>query len=291
MSEDGQLKQTHPNFLAKVIPKPSKATRKHIESLSKTKNKDLEAARLVWKSKMSESRRKNFRLGLTQLVQQQTGIDNRRTAAAKRHQEEREIRLKAEAAPSILNTLPTITINPNEFSLPRKVKTLKNKPKKVKLTSYENKETKRLQARIVSLHDLYLHSTKFILTQDQLNEAINKEFDKGHDLVDQSFPPDLWTMVGASRSGASAESSTFDVSAVVGQGPMNYVGAIMTGGKFRLDSNDQPASGDVYKKDSYSLPGSTGSNFNRYSSPFGLRHYSTKAPSKSGKTHMDETLD
>jgi hypothetical protein len=150
-------------YLAKTAPSPKK----------KVTFNGPEADRLAWKQRMAESRRANLKQGVRELLERkevQERIQNiHSTNRRERHErltnkpEREDERL---TNPSLHNSVRRILAGPITYPPPAYPK-----PNK-----YLIQQTKKSAERKDALHTLYTHARNFIVTEEALNEALDKAF-------------------------------------------------------------------------------------------------------------------
>lgn len=133
------------------------------------------AAYIVWKGKLAESRRRNLREGMTELQQRQRGQEERRAKVLARRNQEREALLAAKQREDVRLTLPSVlsTLRMDDGSHMERIGEERLAEKRA---VWEQKEAEKSRARMECFHELYLNAKDFILTEKQLDEAIEREF-------------------------------------------------------------------------------------------------------------------
>ena len=174
---------------------------------------------------MAARRRQNLREGITELAEKKRVFDDKRARILERRAAERQKLLNRKEREDVRLTLPSVlsTIkNAESFQDPNRTKRL-NKSR-AKLGKHI---AAKLEARREQLHNLYLNASTFLLTDTQLDMAIDAEFDE--QLLEKIFPLTVSEMLTlrargptmANFSGMSMEESELIMEAA----------AALTGGK------------------------------------------------------------
>lgn len=153
----------------KATPEPS-SPRKPLT------NVDTEtAAYITWKQNLAESRRRNLREGVHELQQRQLQLEKHRAKVLHKRSEAREALLAAKQRDDVRLTLPSVlsTLRVDDGSNMTRISEDRLAEKKA---IWEAKEAQKSAVRIENFHELYLHAREFILTEQQLDEAIEREF-------------------------------------------------------------------------------------------------------------------
>ena len=139
---------------------------------------DREAALNDWKLRMAERRRQNLREGLTELQTRRVKFDTSMTRKTAQRQAERQQLIEAAEREDERLTNPTTTaliksaqtVN-GRLPDPNREKRLAEMRARV-----EAKEAQKASDRQDALHTLYMHARNFIVSEPQLDKAIDKAF-------------------------------------------------------------------------------------------------------------------
>lgn len=174
---------------------------------------------------MAARRRQNFREGIIELAEKKKAFDDKRARVLEKRAAERQELLNRKEREDVRLTLPSVlsTIkNAEGFQDPDRRGRLKGSRTKLK-----KHIAAKLEARREQLHNLYLNASSFLLTDKQLDMAIDAEFDEI--LLDKTFPLTVSEMLAlrargptmANLGGMSAKESELILEAA----------AALTGGK------------------------------------------------------------
>ncbi|KAF8471694.1 hypothetical protein BDZ91DRAFT_846346 [Kalaharituber pfeilii] len=176
--------KTSAEYLALVTPEPTK--RKVAPP-----GKPEDAVYISWKARMAEKRRRNLREGLIELAQKKKDFDDLRKRILERRTAERQALIEKKEREDVRLTLPSVLSTlkkPEPFGDPNREARLKTVAKRL-----NRREWRKAAAREELIHNLYLNASNFLLTEKQLDMAIDQEF------VDQSvvkiFPPNTADMM------------------------------------------------------------------------------------------------
>ncbi|KAI4175954.1 MAG: hypothetical protein LQ343_001236 [Gyalolechia ehrenbergii] len=167
---DPSRKTTQDYFWA-TAPPPSP------RSLSAPKPTDPSTRRYVlWKSKLAEHRRRNLRESLQELRSRKERTDRRLAALNASQQSEREALLSAPTPADEKFTSPSIvqTSLPSRSGLPDPDRTARIEAKK---RNYATHAAFKKAERRNALHTLYMNARDFIVTEEKLQEAVERAFD------------------------------------------------------------------------------------------------------------------
>lgn len=154
--------------------------------------------RIAWKLRMADSRRQNLHDGIRALHERKHNQQHAVAARSYRKQQDRDARLNAPQREDERLTNPTITEAVRDLQLgpaadPQRESRIAEMKQRV-----EAKEAAREEARQNALHTLYMHARSFIVTEEQLNEEIDKIF------VESPFPraedANVWEAFGVPLS-------------------------------------------------------------------------------------------
>lgn len=205
------------------------ATKEPVKRKAAPKNKPVDAAFIEWKAKMAKKRRQNLREGIIELAEKKRQFEDKRARVLSRRVAERQALLDRKeredvrlTLPSVLSTLKT----PENFSDPNRKERLAQKREQLQVRLAEKVEMRRDQ-----LHNLYLNASTFLLTEKQLDQAIEEEFtDTVHP---KAFPLTVSEMLvqrARAPSGANLGGPTPQERDVILE-----AGAVLTGGKLAKD--------------------------------------------------------
>ncbi|RPB21621.1 hypothetical protein L211DRAFT_752523, partial [Terfezia boudieri ATCC MYA-4762] len=161
--------KTSEEYLALVTPEPTKPK-------AAPTHKPEDAAYIEWKAKMAARRRQNFREGIIELAEKKKAFDDKRARVLEKRAAERQELLNRKEREDVRLTLPSVlsTIkNAEGFQDPDRRGRLKGSRTKLK-----KHIAAKLEARREQLHNLYLNASSFLLTDKQLDMAIDAEFDE-----------------------------------------------------------------------------------------------------------------
>ena len=178
---------------------------------------------------MAKKRRQNLREGIIELAEKKRQFEDKRARVLSRRVAERQALLDRKeredvrlTLPSVLSTLKT----PENFSDPNRKERLAQKREQLQVRLAEKVEMRRDQ-----LHNLYLNASTFLLTEKQLDQAIEEEFtDTVHP---KAFPLTVSEMLvqrARAPSGANLGGPTPQERDVILE-----AGAVLTGGKLAKD--------------------------------------------------------
>ncbi|KAI5846370.1 hypothetical protein DFP73DRAFT_387323 [Morchella snyderi] len=171
-----------------ATPEPSQESQRPLEGVDEETK-----AYIKWKSALAENRRRNLREGVAELQLRQKNQAAHRAKVLKKRTEEREEKLDAGQREDVRLTLPSVlsTLRLDDGSTMQRIT-----PERLaeKSALREAKEAARTAARIESFHNLYLNAKDFIITEKQLDEAIEKEFGPMDHLY-KSLPPTVEDML------------------------------------------------------------------------------------------------
>ncbi|KAL0640881.1 hypothetical protein Q9L58_000189 [Maublancomyces gigas] len=136
---------------------------------------DKTIAYITWKQNLAESRRRNLREGVHELQQRQKQLEKHRALVLQKRSESREILLAAKQREDVRLTLPSVlsTLRVDDGS---KMVRISKERLAEKKAAWAAKEAQKSATRIENFHELYLNAREFILTEKQLDEAIEREF-------------------------------------------------------------------------------------------------------------------
>ena len=133
---------------------------------------------------MATRRRQNLREGIIELADKERAFDDKRARVLEKRAAERQELLNRKEREDVRLTLPSVlsTIkNAEGFQDPNRRGRLKGSKTKL------NKQiAAKLEARREQLHNLYLNASSFLLTDKQLDMAIDAEFNE--QLFEKIFP-------------------------------------------------------------------------------------------------------
>lgn len=142
-----------------------------------------EADRLLWKQRMSEQRKKNFREGLTELATRRTEITRRNKArSVTKVRRNNELKNMPEREDERL-TSPSMTKEIRDLLLPLRPRGRSAEELEAARRRYEVKQAVKKEHRQEAIHSLYMHARNFILTEEQLNETVEKTFGSDEDPI------------------------------------------------------------------------------------------------------------
>ncbi|RPA83966.1 hypothetical protein BJ508DRAFT_413003 [Ascobolus immersus RN42] len=133
------------------------------------------AQKIQWERAMAESRRKNLREGLIELHERYVWHQQKREARSRERREQREALLHAAEKDDVRLTLPTL-LSTDALIKQDLYKIAQKNRLEDKKTIYEAKQAQKARERQKMLHELYVNARDFIVTEEQLDAAIEKEF-------------------------------------------------------------------------------------------------------------------
>jgi hypothetical protein len=240
-----KLPKTHPRTRAKgVLPvprnlfpetRPDKASPEYLAAATKEpsapRHKSTEpesAAYQEWAARMAEKRRSNLREGLTELKERKERLEGRRKQVLEKRNTERDAALMKAEAEDVRLTLPsvlsTMRIQPKGVVPdPRREERLEEMRAR-----REEMEQEKFEERQRAVHDLYLNASKFILTEAQLDKAIEEQFKESmrtHLDLPLMLPPTIREMMVRKEKGNTGMTTTGEELSVL------EIGGELTGGK------------------------------------------------------------
>ncbi|CUS10631.1 unnamed protein product [Tuber aestivum] len=148
---------------------------------------------IEWKNKMSSMRRHNLREGLSELRRRAMRTAQRRKEALEKRNQERDELLNTAmredvrlTLPSVLSTLRSENINVMRRMAPERLE----EKRQLRLAKEQEKKEEKLEM----LHELYLNAREFLLTEKDLDEAIERTFKPQNALV-KKYPPTMEDML------------------------------------------------------------------------------------------------
>lgn len=169
-------KLPHPKSIRHDISALSATPEPSPESLEPTPGLDAETtAYIKWKNRLAETRRRNLREGISELQERQKNQAARRAEVLKKRSEDREALLAAKQREDVRLTLPSVL---STLRLDDASSMIRITPERLaeKQAICAAKEAEKSAARIEIFHELYLNARDFIVTEKQLDEAIEREF-------------------------------------------------------------------------------------------------------------------
>ncbi|KAL8764741.1 MAG: hypothetical protein Q9209_007908 [Squamulea sp. 1 TL-2023] len=170
-NKEAPEQKTSSSYLSATTPSPSPST------LARPKPKDPSTRRLVeWKTKNAEHRRRNLRESLVELKERKAKTDSRLEARIAAKQRDREQRINAPTPADEKYTAPSIL----QSSLPSRTG-LQDPDREARIAqkraNYLAHDAMKKAERRNALHTLYMNAREFIVTEEKLNEAVEKAFD------------------------------------------------------------------------------------------------------------------
>ncbi|KAI5816712.1 hypothetical protein BZA77DRAFT_293036 [Pyronema omphalodes] len=183
-----------------------------------------------WHLAMANKRRQNLKEGLQELKKRKETTETKRKEVFKKRTEERNLALEKAEREDVRLTLPSVLsamrIEEKVLPDPRRQERLAEMAEKVKA-----KEEKRVAERQHLIHELYINSSKFILTEMELDNAIMAEFKESTpDYLGRIQPPSMKDMLSQNERSGFAKPE--DIGSVVLD-----VGGALTGGRMPADRN------------------------------------------------------
>ncbi|KAF2436971.1 hypothetical protein EJ08DRAFT_601805 [Tothia fuscella] len=161
--EGNERYKTTNEYLSKTAP-PRK------QKIAYTGN---DAARLTWKQRMADSRRANLKEGVRELLQRKAETDREMNNHSQNKSQRHEI--LSTQPPRQDESLTTPTLHNSVRRILEKDPTL-NTPTQTGLNKHAKREAKKSEERKDKLHTLYTHARKFIVTEEDMNAALEKAF-------------------------------------------------------------------------------------------------------------------
>ncbi|KAL8837019.1 MAG: hypothetical protein Q9170_002673 [Blastenia crenularia] len=231
--------RTTPEYLAATTPDPSPQT------LSAPKPTDPSTRRLVeWKSKVAHHRRRNLRESLHELKGRKEKSDRRYAARSAAKQHMREKLLSAPTPADERFTTPSVI----QSALPIRGGSGLPDPNRearvaAKRQNHATHEAYKKAERRNALHTLYMNARDFIVTEEKLEEAVEKAFDpqskqfdsesrRGLNVWNLGYQETVSEMLGKANKvdRAKALESYQGYGGIVGE-RMRRLGEELTGGK------------------------------------------------------------
>jgi len=145
---------------------------------SRSNKHDPEAQRNDWKAQMADKRRQNLREGLTELHERRVVSDAASTRRTARRQAERQRLIEAAEREDERLTNPTTTLLMQTIAAENGQ--LPDPNREARLSAMRarvaEKEATKASDRQDALHTLYMHAKDFIVTEQQLDKAIDAAF-------------------------------------------------------------------------------------------------------------------
>jgi len=209
-----------PRYLAAATPEPTRKRATPADAETK--------AFQEWQAHMAEKRRSNLREGLTELKAQKEAKEKKRALILKeRNSARNEALMKAEredvrlTLPSVLSTLRA---EASGLPDPRRQERLEEMRER-----RERQLAKKQEERQMLLHELYVSASEFILTEAQLDKAIETTFtERDEPYSGNQLPPTMQEML----SRRTWQNSSDPEEVAVGE-----VGGALTGGSFPSKRN------------------------------------------------------
>ncbi|KAG0135248.1 hypothetical protein HOY82DRAFT_536936 [Tuber indicum] len=185
---------------------------------------------IEWKNKMSAMRRCNLREGLSELRKRAMQTAQRRKEALEKRNKERDELLNTAMREDVRLTLPSVlsTLRSEDITTMHRM-TLERVEEKNRLRLA--KEQEKTEEKMEMLHELYLNAREFLLTEEDLDEAIAKTFKSQNALV-KRYPPTMEDMLrDIENTGASFGTES--------NPRLIEVAGALTGGKLPPPKRDQ----------------------------------------------------
>ncbi|RPB06079.1 hypothetical protein L873DRAFT_1797008 [Choiromyces venosus 120613-1] len=150
-------------------------------------------AYIEWKNKMSSMRRRNLREGLTELRKRALQTTQRRKEALEKRNKERDELLNTAMREDVRLTLPSVlsTLRSEDITVMRRMTPERVEEKRQLRLA---KEQEKKEGKMEMLHELYLNAREFLLTEKDLDEAIERTFRPQNALV-KRYPPTMEDML------------------------------------------------------------------------------------------------
>jgi len=180
---------------------------------------------------MAEKRRQNLREGLKELKQRKEDLEKKRKDILRQRNEARDIALNQTEAEDVRLTLPsvlsTMRIETKGLPDPRREERLKEMAeRREKILKQKAEERQQL------VHELYMNASNFILTEAELDRAIEEGF-KESDLdpdMGRYIPPTVREMLTRNERGGLGSPEDFGAVTL-------DVGGALTGGRMPASRN------------------------------------------------------
>ncbi|KAL8886844.1 MAG: hypothetical protein Q9215_005493 [Flavoplaca cf. flavocitrina] len=172
--------KTSDAYFAATTPEPSPATL----NAPKPKGIDPSARRLIeWKSKIAEHRRRNLRESLVELRERKKKTDARLDARSAAKQRDRQARLSAPTPADEKYTAASVL----QSTLPSR-SGLRDPDREARIAqkqaNFSAHDAMKKAERQNALHTLYMNARDFIVTEEKLNEAVERAFDPSSNQFD-----------------------------------------------------------------------------------------------------------
>ena len=163
---------------------PNKTSEEYLASAAREPTTPRPAAdgRILWKQEMAANRRTNLRQSLVELKKRQEDTFNRKRSITAVKRAERKKALNAPQREDERLTNPTITAAMSQLQIgavPDPGREERIAEKRARVAAIEDAKA---EARKDALHTLYMHARDFIVTEEQLNNEVDKLF------VEKPFP-------------------------------------------------------------------------------------------------------
>lgn len=130
----------------------------------------------LYKQRLAESRRQALRSGIKELHQRKTTTEDASLASIQEFTADKQTRIMAPPREVDVLTQTTISKGVRDFLADALPSTSRSNISQARRVLYHRKMAKHDAARRTHLHDLYINAREFIVNEEQLDEAIEKEF-------------------------------------------------------------------------------------------------------------------
>ncbi|OCL03954.1 hypothetical protein AOQ84DRAFT_325091 [Glonium stellatum] len=146
------------------------------EPSSTTVRRGPDAERIQWKQRMAEVRRKNLRQGVMELRTRKLAADRIHTAYSRRRQQEHEDLVNRPEREDERLTKPSVSKSIRDFLAGSLHTTPTAEQVEERRLRHEKREQMKEMERKDALHTLYMQARNFIVTEEQLDQMVEKAF-------------------------------------------------------------------------------------------------------------------
>jgi len=142
-----------------------------------------DADRLRWQQRMSDIRRLHFRQGLKELASRQESMEEAAHDRSVANSRRNRALVNAPEREDVRLTTPTITAAIRAYLEPHKPQGRTPQEFERAQQNYARHQLLQKTRRQEALHNLYMHARSFILTEEQLNDAVERTFGSDEDPI------------------------------------------------------------------------------------------------------------
>lgn len=190
---------------------------------------------------MSDLRRLHFREGLKELASRKETMESKRRAASVIRRRQSQALVNAPEREDERLTKPTITADVRALLKPYQPRGRTPEEFMQAQQNYARHQTRQTARRREALHNLYMHARSFILTEQQLNDAVEKTFGSDEDPIvwgihkDQTIwglgpPATVEKMLNKDKTRFEEQFSNRDRETLM-QSRLRRIAEVLTGGK------------------------------------------------------------